>query len=197
LSGTSFGRGGLIVRERDGLGIATLLARKDKSAALARRVRERFQGDLPNGPRRAAASNIAFVGIGPGAWLVTNEQGGNDFVVSLREAAADLAGISDQSDGYAVLRLSGPKVRDVLCKLVPVDMHPRVFKVGDVAATVAAHIGSTLWRLEDEADGSAIFEISLFRSFAASFWHALSKAAVVHQSGLQHSARRGPSKTLR
>jgi sarcosine oxidase subunit gamma len=168
----------LIVDERNGLGITTLLARKDKSVALAQRVRERFQLDLPNGPLRAAAGDIAFLGTGPDAWLVTNERGGNDFVVSLREATADLASVSDQSDGYAVLRLSGPKVRDALCKLVPVDVHRRVFEVGDVAATVAAHIGVTLWRLEDEADGSAVFEISLFRSFTASFLRALE---LVHQ----------------
>lgn len=85
--------------------------------------------------------------------------------------------MSDQGDGYAVLHLAGPRVRDTLCKLVPVDMHPRTFKIGDVAVTVAAHIGATLRRLEDHADGSPVFEIAVFRSLATSFWQALSESA--------------------
>ena len=40
---------------------------------------------------------------------------------------------SDQSDSRLVLRLSGPRVRDVLAKGVPVDLHPKAFKPGDVA----------------------------------------------------------------
>lgn len=170
-------RRGVIVSDRDGLGLATVLARKGQSEALAQRMRERFRIELPHGPRRATARDIALAGTGPGAWLASCEQGGNAFAVSLREAIGDLASVSDQSDGYAVLRLSGLRVRDTLCKLVPVDVHPRVFNVGDVAVTVAAHIGATLWRLEDQTPGSPVFEIAVFRSFATSFWRALFESA--------------------
>ena len=170
-------RRGVTVSDRDGLGLATVLARKGQSDALIQRVHERFRIELPRGPRRATARDIALAGTGPGAWLASCEQGGNAFAVSLREAIGDLASVSDQSDGYAVLRLSGPRVRDTLCKLVPVDVHPRAFKVGDVAVTVAAHIGATLWRLEDDTPDSSVFEIAIFRSFATSFWRALSESA--------------------
>lgn len=172
----SSGRG-VIVSDRDGLGLATVLARRGKSAALAQRMREHFNIELPREPYRATAGPFALAGTAPGAWLATFEQGGNAFAVRFREIVGDLASVSDQSDGYAVLRLTGPKVRDALCKLVPVDVHPRVFKVSDVAVTVAAHIGVTLWRLEDHADGSPVFEIAVFRSLAASFWQVLSESA--------------------
>jgi len=168
---------GVVVRDCDGLGLATVLVRKGKSEALAQRVRERFGIELPQGPRRTNAGGIAFAATGPGAWLATSQGGGGAFVKSLEEAIGNLASISDQSDGYAVLNLSGPKVRPALCKLVSIDLHPRAFQVGDVAATVAAHIGATLWRLEDGADGSAVFEIAVFRSLAESFWGALLESA--------------------
>ncbi len=168
---------GVIAHDRDGLGIATVLVRKGKTAALARRLRERFGIELPEGPQRAAAGDMALAGTGVGAWLATREEGGNAFAVSLREAIGDLASISDQSDGYAVLRLWGPRVRDTLAKLVPVDVHPGAFKIGAVAATVTAHIGATLWRLEDAGDGSPVFEITVFRSLAESFWHVLTESA--------------------
>jgi heterotetrameric sarcosine oxidase gamma subunit len=166
------GRGVNIV-ERDGLGLASLHVRKDKGAALIQHIHESFQIELPQMPRRAFAGDVALVGIGPGAWLATHNYAGNAFVVSLRKTLGDLASVCDQSDGYVVLRISGRGVRDAMTRLVPIDLHPRAFKSGDVAVTVAAHVGVTLWRLDDDADGSEVFEIAVFRSFSESFSRAL------------------------
>lgn len=168
---------GVTFNDRHGLAMASVLAKAGQGAALALRVREHFGVDLPQGPRRSVAGVVAFLGTGPGAWLVTSENGCDSFAVQLRDKLGDLASVSDQSDGYAVLRLSGFKVREALAKLVPVDLHPRAFQVGDVAVTVAAHIGVTLWRSENRNDGAPVFEIAAFRSFASSLWHALSTSA--------------------
>jgi sarcosine oxidase subunit gamma len=168
---------GLVVRDRDGLGLATVLARKGKGDELTQRVRECFGLELPQGPLRASAGDIAFVATGPAAWLAAHQGGSDGFVKSLQASVGDLASIAEQSDGYAVLNLSGPNVRQALCKLLPIDLHPRAFRIGDAAATVAAHIGAALWRLEDAADGAAVFEVAIFRSLAESFWCALSESA--------------------
>lgn len=177
LSAASSACGGVIAHDRDGLGIAIVMVRKGQSEALKRRMRERFGIDLPHQPRRAVAGDLALAGTGPGMWFATSDRSGNAFAASLAQTIGDLASVSDQSDGYAVLRLSGPKVRDALAKLVPIDVHPRAFEVGDVASTVAVHISATLWRLEDEIDGSPAFEIAVFRSYAHDFWHAVHAAA--------------------
>jgi sarcosine oxidase subunit gamma len=155
---------GVSLRERDGLGLAMVLARRGQRAALSSRLKESF-GD------------VSFMATGPDTWLAVRAEGGNAFASALREAMGDLASIVDQSDGLAVVRVSGPMVRDVLCKLFAIDLDARVFKPGDVAVTPAGHIGATLWRLEDEPDGSATFEIAVHRSFAASFWEHLVEAA--------------------
>jgi len=168
---------GVTVSDRDGLGLAIVLVRKDKTAALAERIRSHFDIELPQGPQRTTAGELALAGTGPGAWLATSERGRTALAQSLRETIGDLASVSDQSDGYAVLRLSGPKLRATLCKLIPIDVHPRTFRIGDAATTVAAHIGVTVWRLEDGPDGSPVFEIAMYRSYAGSFWHALSYSA--------------------
>jgi sarcosine oxidase subunit gamma len=168
---------GVVVHDRDGLGLAAVLVRKGRSDALAQRVREQFGIELPLGPRRATAGDLALVATGPGAWLATHQRSGGALMKSFEEWIGDLASLSDQSDGYAVLSVSGPKVRQALCKLVSIDVHPCAFRIGDVAVTVAAHIGATLWRLEDAADGSAVFEIAIFRSLAESLWGALSESA--------------------
>jgi heterotetrameric sarcosine oxidase gamma subunit len=163
--------------DRDGLGIATVLARRGMCDALAWRARELLRIELPAGPQRTSSDMIAIVGTGPGAWLAIQEQGGNAFAAMLGTTLGDLAAVSDQTDGYAVLRLCGPKVRDTLCKLIAIDLHPRSFRVGHAAVTVAGHIGITMWRVEDASDGSPVFDIAVFRSLAASLWSALNESA--------------------
>jgi sarcosine oxidase subunit gamma len=163
---------------RDGLGLATLLARKGASQRLAERVRERFGTELAVVPRRAgASSDVAFVAVGPGAWLAISERAANELAARLAGDLDGLASVSDQSDGYVVIRLTGGRVRNALAKLIPIDVHPCAFEIGAVASTVAAHMGVTLWRLADEPDGAPVFEIMMFRSLARSFWHALAEAA--------------------
>jgi methylglutamate dehydrogenase subunit D len=168
---------GVLVVERDGLGLASVLARKGRFAPLAERIRKHFGIELPRGPRRIVSGAAAFAGIGPEAWLATSEDGGNAFASFLKQAIGDVAAVADQSSGYAILRLTGPKLREALAKILPIDLHSRVFQPGDVASTTASHVGATLWRLQDATDGLPVFEIAVFRSFASSFWHSLASSA--------------------
>jgi heterotetrameric sarcosine oxidase gamma subunit len=168
---------GVIVRDRDDLGLAMILVRKGKEAALAQRIREHFHLELPRGPHRRVAGHLALAGVGPGAWLATHDRSGNALVWDLRAAIGDLASITDQSDGYVVLQLEGPRVHATLEKLLPVDLHPKVFEAGQVAVTAAGHIGATLWRLADGEDNKTAFEVAVFRSMAQDFWRLLCKSA--------------------
>ena len=171
------GGAGVTVVDRDGLGMATVLAGRGRAALLAARVQERFDIELPQGPRRAVAGDIAFGGIGPETWLATSETGGNGFAAALRQAIGDLATVVDQSDGYAMLRLTGPKLRETLAKGVPLDLHAGVFRPGDIAATLVSHMDAILWRLPDQTDGSSVFEMAVPRSVARDFWHWLAESA--------------------
>jgi heterotetrameric sarcosine oxidase gamma subunit len=167
---------GVTAMVREEVGLATVMARRGASDALTQRVRERFGIDLPQGPRRSDATGLVFAGTGPGAWLALIERDGDDLAPRLMSELDGVASVSDQSDGYTVIRLSGARVRDALAKLIPVDVHPHAFKVGDVASTVASHIGVTVWRLPDEPKSSAVFEVILFRSLTRSFQTALAEA---------------------
>jgi len=182
---------GVMVRDRDGMGIASVLARRGQYKEIAARCRQRFGVELASRPRRSCGGGIAFIATGPGAWWATCEDAANVLADELAQVFGECAAISDQSDGQAVLRLSGPKVREALCKLVPIDLHPRAFAVNDVAVTVASHIGVTLWRLQDEQNGDAVFEMAVYRSLAGSFWTALSSAAA--EFGVGRVASIGPT----
>jgi sarcosine oxidase subunit gamma len=91
----------------------------------------------------------------------------------LRERLAGLASITDHSDGRVVLRLSGHRVRAVLAKGIPIDLHHRSFKTGDIASTLVAHIGVQIQQLDDRPT----YQLMAFRSFAGSLWSWLIKSA--------------------
>ena len=165
---------GLVIEERTDLALATVMARRGKEQDLKRAVAAAYGLDLPDGPRVASKAGVSFAGIGVHHWLAAAETSAEtDFVARLRERLTGLASITDQSDGRVVLRLSGDRVRDVLAKGVPIDLHPRSFRTGDVASTLIAHIGVQIEQLDERPT----FQLMAFRSLAGSLWSWLTKSA--------------------
>ncbi|HEX8757437.1 MAG TPA: sarcosine oxidase subunit gamma family protein [Steroidobacteraceae bacterium] len=168
---------GVIATERDRLGIARIAARSGQAARAAELLRGQFGIEPPDGPRRASRGDVGIGGIAPQTWLATCEGAANAFAESLRSLLGGCASVADQSDACAILRLTGPKVRATLAKLVPIDLHPRSFEVSDVAQTVCGYMNVTLWRLEETSQGDPAFEVWVGRSLAASLYRALSHSA--------------------
>lgn len=90
----------------------------------------------------------------------------------VRKKFEGLASCSDQSHGRVIIRIEGPKVRNVLCKGTPVDLHGSEFEVGKSALTQMAHVGVHLTRV-----GKDVFELSVFRGFSEGFWEWLTEQA--------------------
>jgi methylglutamate dehydrogenase subunit D len=172
------GRGrGVLATERDGLGIAAIASRRGQAARMAELFHARLGVAPPSAPRRACLGEVTIAGIGPQRWLATREGAGNAFAASLQSLLAPCASVADQSDAYAILRLSGPKVRATLAKLIPLDVHPRSFEVNDVAQTLCGYVSVILWRLEDTPQRDPAFEIWVGRSLAGSLHQAVCHAA--------------------
>jgi sarcosine oxidase subunit gamma len=152
-------------------------ARRRQEQALRSRIAQTFKVDLPERPAFVRGRDIAFVGLGPKSWLVMSEVDTPSFHGSFRSLVDGTVSVTDQSGGYAVFRVGGRAIRDTLAKGFPIDLDARVFKSGDAATTIVSHIGATIWRREDAPDGTACFEISLFRSLAHSFWHWFCESA--------------------
>ncbi|MCK5932285.1 MAG: sarcosine oxidase subunit gamma [Fulvimarina manganoxydans] len=168
---------GVRVRERSTLALATVMVRKGRRTDLASRISERFGCDLPSAGRRTEANDLALVSTGPGAWLACREAGGYEFSEGLGETLSGLASVTDQSDAFAILRLSGPRVKAVLAKGVFLDLADEAFPEGHAAVTQCGHVGVTLWRLASEEADDPVYEVAMFRSYAESFWHWLSLSA--------------------
>lgn len=169
---------GVIVSEPANYALAIVMARGGKQGDLA----ERMSGmgiALPSGPLRHCQGSLALIGMGPDRWLATLDNGamakngGDVWAKSLAQNLAGCASVTDQTDGYAVLRIGGHKARAMLAKGAAIDLHPRVFRAGNAAITQIAHMGVILWQLDDQPT----YEIAVFRSLAGSFWHWLSTSA--------------------
>lgn len=93
------------------------------------------------------------------------------FVMAPAPVEVPGAALVDQSDAWAAVALSGDGVRDVLHRLVPIDLRPDVFEVGHAARTVLGHMSCLLLRVEADR-----YEALVFRSMAASAAHDLDRA---------------------
>lgn len=117
---------------------------------------------LPAPGRMAvAAGGARALSIGPGQALV------------LGMAGLDLPGaaVVDQSDAWAIARVSGAGVEAVLARLVPLDLSPAAFAEGATARTLIGHMTGSVSRVGAEA-----FELMVFRSMAGTLVHDLSRA---------------------
>ncbi|MBB4198829.1 hypothetical protein CCR94_09135 [Rhodoblastus sphagnicola] len=143
-----------------------LVAGRDRETVIAKA--KALGATLCDGPRRSAGDNVAFIGTGPGRWLVLSQESG--LFTRLDKTFAPEASVFAQGGGLVVLEASGPALPAVLAKLVPLDLEK--FALGDAATTTAAHINLTLWRHDENH-----WRFVVGRSFLAAFLRAFACAA--------------------
>lgn len=172
--GKAEGEPGVVISERVGLGLATVACRKGQADSLKAAIANVYGVELPDSSRAAKGPKVGFVGTGPGQWLAMSEGLGAEALArDLAQRLAGLASISDQSGGRTVIRVSGPRARDVLAKGLPIDLDPRAFPLGSAATSVIALMGVQLWQTEDTRS----YDIAMFRSVSQSFWRWLTASS--------------------
>jgi methylglutamate dehydrogenase subunit D len=170
--GKTNGEPGVIIAERLGLGLATVAARRGAPVRAA--VKASYRVDLPDNSTVVQGPEVSFVGYGPGQWLAVSETlAGEGLARDLKNRLKGLASVSDQSGGRTVLRLSGPRARDLLAKGLPIDLHPSVFGPGSAATSTISLMGVQIWQVDD----APTYDLALFRSVSASFWRWLTASA--------------------
>ena len=172
--GKASGEPGVVIEERVGLGLATVAARKGQMQALKNAAASVYGVELPDSSRFAKGSDVSFVGYGPGQWLAISERFGSEALArELSQRLKGVASISDQSGGRTVLRISGPRAREVLAKGLPIDWHPRAFGPGSAATSTISLMGVQLWPIDDVPS----YELAVFRSVSESFWRWFTASA--------------------
>lgn len=121
-------------------------------------------------PNKSAIGRRTALWVGPGRWFVV-EPGRAALAGELEKAASSLA-ITDLSHSRVVLRVSGPKLRDVLSQGCAVDLHPRAAKAGACFVTAVARHSAVLHLVDD-----ATADIYVYRSFGQDLVEWLLEAA--------------------
>ena len=125
-------------------------------------------------PRRACPGKGAtLLWNGPGHWLaVSATTPAAEFVNNLAAALAESgATVTDLSHARTVIRVAGPKAREVLLKGCPLDLER--FQPNDCASTLLGHLN-----LQIHCIGEQTFDLYVFRSFGLAMWEWLIDAAL-------------------
>lgn len=154
--------------------LVQLLARRDGAAALAEALHAAFALDLPPPGRSAAAGGLQALATEPRGWLIAAPaEPDRDLPRLLAEACGGAASVIDQSHGRAVFTLAGVEARAALARLCRLDLHPRVFGVGQVRATPLGGLAAVLHQTDDEP----AYELIVAASYARAFGRMLARAA--------------------
>ncbi|MDT8856529.1 sarcosine oxidase subunit gamma [Paracoccaceae bacterium Fryx2] len=152
-------RGGVTLSEWQAGRITSLAPLKGQGAALDRALAARGLA-FPT-PGRMVESGAARL-----VWTGRDQA----FLIGADPAGLEGAAQTDQSDGWACLRLDGAAAADVLMRLVPMDLREMAFPPGHAARAPLNHMAMVLMRLPDG------FDLLVFRSMAVSAWHELETA---------------------
>ena len=116
----------------------------------------------PNTVARAGERAIAW--MGPDEWLVVSPPESREGVADkLEKALSGLhVAVNDISSGQTIIRLRGPRARDVLSKGCPLDFHHRAFGAGQCAQSHIAKSNALIIQVDD----APTYDVIVRRSFA-------------------------------
>jgi sarcosine oxidase subunit gamma len=130
----------------------------------------------------AAANTVTTAGswhiiwLGPNEWWITGPDGEAESLIEALRAnfAGQHATACDVSESRAIIRLTGPRARDVLMRGVTLDLHPREFRVGRCAQTGLSRANALIHLVDD----APTFELYVLKSFSDYLWRWLEKVAL-------------------
>jgi sarcosine oxidase subunit gamma len=136
---------------------------------------DRLGVTLPLEPNTATGTGeTRALWLGPDEWLTVSAASALP-----TPAAADDVTFVDVSHGRAVVRLSGPHVRDTLAKGCTLDLHPEVFTPGRCAQSAHSRVSVILDHVQP-----GVFDLYCPRSYAGSVWHWLAQAGAEYGCGI-------------
>ena len=166
--GGEAGTVGVRITERRDLSIVQISA--VPGAAANRAAVESAIGTALPAPGKATVGRGVALWVGPERWFVV-APGRNGLADELERIAGGLA-ITDLSHSRTVLRLSGPKLRDVIAQGCSIDLHPRAAKAGDCFVTSVARHPALLHLVDDTTA-----DVYIYRSFGQDLVEWLLEAA--------------------
>ena len=171
--------------EVTGLSMVSVAPFAGSQAAFQTAIARLFKTDKSDSPKPSATMALDQSGkqlciLMPSAqnqWFLCFDDDGTNPI----DAAKTLIGkslskqmaMTDQSDSWVILALSGPQSGQTLSRICPIDCGVSAMPIGTTARTSMEHLGAIITRRPDEGDHQPCFWLLSARSSAASFLHAI------------------------
>lgn len=152
--------GRVTLSEIDYDAITWIAPAKGRAAAVSKALVKQISAAFPE-PNCTTGTDTKAVWTGPGQAMVLG--------AVMKPIAG--AAMSDQTSAWACCRVDGAGASAVLARLVPIDLRPDAFAVGDAARTLMGHMNCVLTRT-----GPNCYDVMVFRSMAATAAHELERA---------------------
>ncbi|WP_417513455.1 sarcosine oxidase subunit gamma [Minwuia sp.] len=150
LGGYSTTIGGISITEPTGLSLVAIAPSQGEEAALAQCLGDGFGLDWPETGQSTVDGDTRLLGMARDQAFMLFDHDGPDAVAAVRAKLGQAGWLTDQSDGWAILRIAGARSRDALERICLLDLHPEVFTVGSATRTVMEHLSVIIVR--EEAD---------------------------------------------
>jgi len=162
--------GPVAIAEVTDIALASLAARNGRMADVTAGAK-RIGVDLPPPGRHAAGTPCSAFWMGPDMWMIeaplaTHE----DIVAALKPTFGDAASLTEQTDAWARLRVTGGDLQRLFERLCNADL--ATAEAGHAIRTTLEHLGAFLL-----VRSAAEIDVLTARSSAGSMYHALVAAA--------------------
>lgn len=165
---------GLTVREITSTAILSCAVNPAQSGDVSAVLNTTLQLNWPSIGNCTTAANASCLGLQPDQCFVLLENGQKDDQTSAQDTVSALqtvAAVTDQSDAWIIVEISGERVRDALERICPIDLDPERFVENSVARTSMEHLSVIIVRR-----GEGFLMLSP-RSSADSFLHCVVQSA--------------------
>lgn len=165
---------GVRIAETPGFALVSIATSPANKAALAASVKKAFGLALPDGGALTSKGGFTLVSSAADQWLLRFEHSDDtDPSVSVRSKLGAGPAITDQSDNWVQVEVSGPRSFETLERICPLDLSDTSFAKGSVGRTSMEHLGTIICK-QASKDTYLLMSAS---SSAKSFLHALQVSA--------------------
>lgn len=168
---------GVSLREVTGRDLVQVGVWRETLGAVAAKLERELGTAMPSNTRQASGSEqISAFMVAPDKFWITGPLalGLHDKLGAVIPAAEGV--VTELGHSRTVLRVSGPRSRDLIARHVAVDLHPGVFPPGSFASSGIHGVGVMLHYARDFA-GGAVFDIYMPRTFALSLFEGIAETA--------------------
>ncbi len=155
--------GETVLTEASPASITSVMPHQGREKALGEALKKAHDIGLPAVGRSSGTAALRMIWTGRGQYMLVGNK-------PAARALARSSTLTDQSDGWAVMQLTGDNAAQVMARLCPLDLRAASFKNGHTARTELAHIMAVVSRIPKG------FEIMVMRSFAQTAVTSLQQA---------------------